>query len=63
MASRQTGKCNSFNTKVLLLDEITKESYEVPFYEVYYHTIEQVRRLKISERLKLFLYRLYIKIS
>jgi hypothetical protein len=63
MASRQTGKCNSFNTSVLLLDETTKETYEVPFCEVYYSTIEQVRKLKISERLKLFLYRLYIKIS
>jgi hypothetical protein len=63
MASRQTGKCNSFNTSVLLLDEITKEIYEVPFCEVYYNTIEQVRKLKVSERLKLFLYRLYIKIS
>ena len=63
MASRQTGKCNSFNTSVLLLDEITKEMCEVPFCEVYYNTIEQVRKLKVSERLKLFLYRLYIKIS
>ena len=63
MASRQTGKCNSFNTKVLLLDDATKEKYEVPFFEVYYTTIQQDRSLTFLEKMKLLLYRLYVKIS
>ena len=63
MASRQTGKCNSFNTKVLLLDEQTENLYEVPFFEVYYTTLQQDRSLTFLEKMKLILYRLYIKIS
>jgi len=63
MASRQTGKCNSFSTNVLLLDEETKVVYEVPFFEVYYNTIQQDRQLKFLEKVKIFLYRLYVKLS
>lgn len=63
MASRQTGKCNSFSTNVLLLDEETKVVYEVPFFEVYYNTIRQDRHLKFLEKVKIFLYRLYVKLS
>lgn len=63
MASRQTGKCNSFNTNILLLDEETKILYEVPFFEVYYNTIQQYRQLKFLEKVKIFLYRLYVKLS
>jgi len=63
MASRQTGKCNSFNVKVLVLDENTNDMYEVPFFELYYNTIQQERKLKFLEKTKLFLYRLYMKLS
>ena len=62
MASRQTGKCNSFNTNVLVLDEKTKDLYEIPFYELYYDIVKQERKLTILEKIKIFLYRLYIKL-
>jgi len=63
MASRQTGKCNSFNTKVLVMDEETKELYELPFYELYYDVVRQERPLIFLEKCKIFLYRLYMKLS
>ena len=63
MASRQTGKCNSFSTRVLVLNEETKDTYSIPFYELYYDIIRQERRLSILEKSKIFLYRLYMKLS
>ena len=62
MASRQTGKCNSFSTKLLVLDEETKEVYEIPFYEFYYDVVRRERKLTFLEKTKLFLYRLYMKL-
>lgn len=62
MASRQTGKCNSFNTSVSMLDEETKEIYSVPFHELYYDIVRQERKLTFIEKIKLFLYRLYMKL-
>jgi len=62
MASRQTGKCNSFSTKVLVLDEETKEVYEIPFFEFYYDVVRRERGLTILEKTKLFLYRIYMKL-
>ncbi len=62
MASRQTGKCNSFNIKVLLHDEEKNDIYEVPFFELYYNTIQQDRKLNFLEKMKIFLYRLYMKL-
>ena len=63
MASRQTGKCNSFNTKLLILNEDTKDLYSVPFYELYYDIVRQERKLTLLEKLKILLYRLYMKID
>lgn len=63
MASRQVGKCNSFSTKVLVLDEETKELYSVPFYELYYDVVRHERSLTTIEKTKLFLYRMYIKLN
>ncbi len=63
MASRQTGKCNSFNVKVLVLDEVTNDKYEIPFFEVYYNTIQLERKLKFLEKIKMFLYMTYVKLS
>jgi len=63
MASRQTGKCNSFNTKILILNEETKDIYSIPFYELYYDIISQQRKLSFLEKTKIYLYRLYNKID
>jgi len=62
MASRQTGKCNSFSTKLLALNEETKDIYEIPFFEFYYDVVRQERKLNILEKTKLFLYRMYMKL-
>ena len=62
MASRQTGKCNSFSTNVLALNEETKDIYEIPFYELYYDIVRQERGLTFLEKSKLFLYRMYMKL-
>jgi len=62
MASRQTGKCNSFSTNVLALNEETKDIYEIPFYELYYDVVRQERNLSLLEKCKLFLYRMYMKL-
>jgi len=62
MASRQTGKCNSFSTNVLALNEETKDIYEIPFYELYYDIVRQERGLTLLEKSKLFLYRMYMKL-
>lgn len=62
MASRQTGKCSSPFALINILDEETREIYESPFYEVYYSLIRVNRKLKISEKFKLVLYRLYMKL-
>jgi len=62
MASRQTGKCNSFSTSVLVLDEETKNIYEIPFYELYYDIVRQERKLNLLEKIKISLYRLYMKL-
>ena len=59
MASRQTGKCSAFNTKILALNEETKELYEIPFFELYYDIIKNERRLSLFEIIKLNLYRLH----
>jgi hypothetical protein len=63
MASRQTGKCNSFSTSVLILDEETKDIFSVPFYELYYDVVRQERKLTFLEKMKIFLYRIYMKID
>jgi len=61
MASRQTGKCNSFSTNVLVLDEKSNKKFKVPFFELYYSVIRLKRKLIFLEKTKLFLYRLYMK--
>jgi len=62
MASRQTGKCNSFSTKVLCKNEDSNETITTYLFELYYNTIKQQRPLTLLEKTKLFLYRLYVKI-
>jgi len=63
MASRQVGKCNNFDTEINILNEKTNETYSIPFFELYYDTIKHERKLTLLEKIKLFLYRMYIKLK
>lgn len=56
MASRQTGKCNSLISKVLIKDTRTGEVYETTLGELYYRYIKMERDLTILEKIKLYLY-------
>jgi hypothetical protein len=44
------------------MDEETNEIYEIPFYEFYFDVVRRERKLTFVEKMKLFLYRLYMKI-
>ena len=61
MASRQIGKCFSFNTKVLV--EINDQFLEVRFGKLYYYLISKVRKLTIFEKLKIKLYDIIYKLD
>jgi hypothetical protein len=54
MASRQIGKCFSFNTKVLV--EVNGEFLEIRFGKLYYYLISKIRKLTLLERIKIKLY-------
>lgn len=58
MASRQTGKCSSFNIKVLCKTNEGKIE-EKTLGELYYSALKQVRKLTFLEHIKYSLYRLY----
>lgn len=59
MASRQIGKCFSFNTKVSV--EIDGQFLELRFGKLYYSLISKVRKLTLLERIKIKLYDLIYK--
>ncbi len=62
MASRQTGKCNSFNIKVLCeYEDGIKE--EISLGELYYRYLKQERDLTILEKIKYHLYKIYNYLS
>ncbi len=56
MASRQVGKCVSFNTIVSILKGDLIEEFTIG--ELYYNELKKIRPLNIYEKSKLFLYRL-----
>lgn len=58
MCSRQTGKCNTLITKVLIKNTQTNESYETTLGEIYYGIISIERKLTFLENVKLVLYKL-----
>lgn len=58
MASRQTGKCNSFNIKVLCEFEDGKKE-EIMLGLLYYRYLKQERRLTFLEKCKYILYKFY----
>ena len=61
MASRQTGKCNSLISKVLVKTDNGHE-YNITMGELYYTYIQQERKLTIIENIKLFLYKILSKL-
>jgi hypothetical protein len=61
MASRQIGKCFSFNTKVLI--QMNDQLLEVRFGKLYYSLISKLRKLTILERIKIKLYDLIYKLD
>jgi hypothetical protein len=54
MASRQTGKCFSFNTVISVEKDNIK--YDIRFGNLYYYMISKERRLTILEKIKIKLY-------
>ena len=62
MASRQTGKCNSFITNVLVVSE-TGETIKIPIGLLYYDEVRKERRLTLLEKIKIFLYNILYKLQ
>ncbi len=58
MASRQTGKCNTLITKVIVKNTLTNEYYETTLGEIYYGIIRFGRKLTFIEKIKLVLYKI-----
>jgi len=58
MASRQTGKCSTLITKVLVKNILTNEVYETTLGEIYYGIIRFGRKLTFLENVKLLLYKI-----
>jgi len=62
MASRQIGKCFSFNGRILVKDAENHEYY-INIGKLYYNTLNQHRGLTFIEKIKLFLYNILEKID
>lgn len=62
MASRQVGKCFSYNGRLLVKD-LTGSQYEINIGELYYDTLKKCRGLTILEHIKKFLYGILDKIE
>jgi hypothetical protein len=58
MASRQTGKCLSLISNVLVYDTLTNRLIETPIFKLYFEAIKNHRKLTIFEKLKYFLYKI-----
>lgn len=58
MASRQTGKCLSLISNVLVYDTLTNCLTETPIFKLYFEAIKNHRKLTIFEKLKYFLYKI-----
>jgi hypothetical protein len=57
MASRQVGKCLTFNTLLNLKDE-NGTNFKINIGKLYYETLKKYRKLTLYEKLKLFFYRI-----
>ena len=62
MASRQVGKCLTFNALVNIMDENGK-IFRVNLGKIYYENIRKYRKLTFLEKIKIFLYNLLEKID
>lgn len=62
MASRQTGKCNSFITNILVVSE-SNEVVKIPIGMLYYNEIKKERELTFLEKIKIFLYKILYKLQ
>lgn len=58
MASRQTGKCLTFNMLVTIYDNKLDIKITLPIYELYFSTIKELRKLTIFEKIKYKLYKI-----
>ena len=62
MASRQTGKCMTFVTNVTILSG-NGQTKKIPIGLLYYDEIKKERNLTLSEKIKIFLYKILYKIQ
>lgn len=62
MASRQTGKCLSFNTLVHIYDENNDIYFNIMLVDLYYLTISQDRKLSFLEKTKWLFYKFLNKL-
>jgi hypothetical protein len=58
MASRQTGKCNSLISRVLIKELATNKIIETTLGELYYSIVKTERKLTFIETTKLLLYKI-----
>lgn len=61
MASRQVGKCLTFNALLNVKDE-NGNIFRINVGRLYYETVKEYRKLTILEKIKLFLYKILEKI-
>lgn len=62
MASRQVGKCLTFNTLVNIIDE-NGNKFTINLGKLYYETLKKYRKLTFLEKIKMFLYKILDKIN
>lgn len=62
MASRQTGKCMTFTTEIIVLSENGKYR-KIPIGLLYYNEIMKERKLTFLENIKMFLYNILYKLQ
>ena len=62
MASRQTGKCNSFITNVLVISE-NNQKIIIPIGLLYYNELKKERKLTLLEKIKIKLYIILYKLQ
>jgi hypothetical protein len=62
MASRQTGKCNSFNTNVLAISD-DDNIIKTPIGMLYYDELRKERKITLLEKIKIKLYYFIYKLQ
>lgn len=62
MASRQVGKCTSFDTLVEV-KTLEGEIYSIPLGILYFNILKEMRPLTILEKIKFFLYKIYCSLD